>query len=96
MKETNKKKQHAHKNVIDGRKPFTTPIPKTGENDLHELRVSDYGRYYLFRQVNWCQGDGFFLSLGTRAGAIAMAGTQNWWRRFPPLLGCQFYMVRTC
>ena len=38
MKET-RKKRHACKNVIDGRKPFITPIPKTSENDdLHELQ----------------------------------------------------------
>ena len=47
-------------------------------------------RYHLFsKRVNVCQGDGF-SSVGTRMGAIklAMAGTQDWWRRFPPLLGC--------
>ena len=31
------------KNVIDGRKLFIMPIPKTSENDLHELGVNDYG-----------------------------------------------------
>ena len=43
----------------------------------------------LFVYVNWCQGDGF-SSVGTQTGAIklTMAGTQDWWRRFPPLLGC--------
>ena len=43
---------------------------------------------YLFsKRVNWCQGDGF-LSVGARIGAIklAMAGTQDWWCQFPPLL----------
>ena len=46
-------------------------------------------RYHLFsKRVNWCQGDGF-SSVGARTGAIklAMAGTQDWWRRFSPLLG---------
>ena len=55
-------------------------------------------RYYLFsRQVNGCLGDGF-SSVGawTVAIKLAMAGTQDWWRRFPPLLVCWFYMVRTC
>ena len=31
------------KNIIEGRKPFITPIQNTGENDLHELRGNDYG-----------------------------------------------------
>ena len=46
-------------------------------------------RYYLFsKQVNWCQGDGF-SSVSPRTGAIklAIAGTQDWWCRFSPLLG---------
>ena len=32
-----------HKNVIDERKLFIMPIPKTGGNNLHELWVNDYG-----------------------------------------------------
>ena len=40
------------KNVIDERKPFIKPTQKTGENDLHELRLNDYGcnerTIYLF------------------------------------------------
>ena len=39
----NKKKRRACKNVIYGRKPFITPIQKTGENDLHKLQVNDSG-----------------------------------------------------
>ena len=71
MKETNKEK-HEHKNVIDGRKLFIIPIPKTNAGDLHELQVNDYGynegSYYLFsKRVNWCQEDGF-LSVGARTG----------------------------
>ena len=36
------------------------PIPKTSENNLHELQVNNYvyneGTIYLFgKQVNWCQ-----------------------------------------
>ena len=31
------------KNVIEGRKPFITSIQESGENDLHELKVNDYG-----------------------------------------------------
>ena len=31
------------KDVIHGRKPFITPIQKTSGNDLHKLRVNDYG-----------------------------------------------------
>ena len=33
--------------------------------------------------MNWCQGDGF-SSVGARTSTIklAMAGTQDWWRRF--------------
>ena len=40
------------------------------------------------KQVNRCQGDGF-SSVGAQTGAIklALAGTQDWWCRFPPLLG---------
>ena len=46
MKQTNKltkKKRRTHKNFIEGRKPFITPIQNTGENDLHELLGNDYG-----------------------------------------------------
>ena len=43
IKQRNKKKQHARKNVIDERKPFIKPIQKTGKSDLHKLRVNDYG-----------------------------------------------------
>ena len=39
----NKEKMMQCKNVIDGRKPFTRRIQKTGENHLHELQVNDYG-----------------------------------------------------
>ena len=41
MKETNKKKRHARKNVIHGRKPFIMPKQKTGGNGLHELLGND-------------------------------------------------------
>ena len=45
IKQRNKqeKKQHVHKNVIDGRKPFIGHIRKTGENDLDKLQVNDSG-----------------------------------------------------
>ena len=42
MKET-KKKQHACKNVFDGRKHFIGRIRKTGENDLDNFRVNNSG-----------------------------------------------------
>ena len=42
MKQT-RKKRRVHKNVIHGRKPFITPLQKTGENDLHELLGNDCG-----------------------------------------------------
>ena len=38
-----RKKRHARKNVIHGRKPFITPKQKTGGNDLHELLGNDCG-----------------------------------------------------
>ena len=41
--ETNKEKQSMPKNVIHGRKLFIMPIPKAGENNLHELQVNDSG-----------------------------------------------------
>ena len=43
MKQTNKKKRRACKNVVHGRKPFIMPKQKTGENDLHELLGNDCG-----------------------------------------------------
>ena len=49
MKETNKqrkkqeKKRRARKNVFVGRKPFIRRTQRTGENDLHNLRVNDSG-----------------------------------------------------
>ena len=47
MKETNKqrnkKKQRTRKNVFGGRKPFIRRTQRTGENDLHKLRVNDSG-----------------------------------------------------
>ena len=59
--------------------------------DINQLQVNDcwYNEGTTFsKRVNECLGDGFF-SVGTRTGTIklAMAGTQDWWHRFPPLLG---------
>ena len=73
-KQETRKKWRAHINVIDGRKPFITPIPKTGENDLHELQGKDNGynegTYYLFSKwVNRCQGDSF-SSMGARMAPL--------------------------
>ena len=66
---------------------------KTGVMDIKRLQVTDSsyieGTSYMFsKQVNRCQGDGF-TNVGARTSAIkiALAGTQDWWRRFPPLLG---------
>ena len=38
--------------------------------------------------MNGCQGDGF-LSVGVQTGAIklTMAGTRDWWHRFPSMSG---------
>ena len=38
--------------------------------------------------MNGCQGDGF-SNVGAQTGAIklTMAGIQDWWHRFPSLLG---------
>ena len=38
-----RKKRLAHKNVIDGRKPFIRRTQRTGKNDLNEHRVNDSG-----------------------------------------------------
>ena len=88
-----RKKQRTHKNVFGRRKPFIRCTQRTGENNLNKLSVNDSGHnegsYRLFsKQVNWCQGDGL-SSMGARTGAIklTMVGTQDWWRRFSPLLG---------
>ena len=50
MKETNKqrnketrKKRRARIKVFGGRKPFIRRRQRTGENDLHKLRVNDSG-----------------------------------------------------
>ena len=42
MKQTRKNDTHI-KIYINGRKPFIRPLHKTGENDLQELQVNDYG-----------------------------------------------------
>ena len=65
---------------------------KTDEKNWDKLRVNNSGynkdTILFSKQVNGCQGDGF-LSVGAQTGAIklAMAGTQDWWCGFPPLLG---------
>ena len=43
MKQETRKKQHARKDVIHGRKPFIMSMWRTGENDLHEPQGDDYG-----------------------------------------------------
>ena len=44
MKERNKKKKRrARIKVFGGRKPFIRRRQRTGENDLHKLRVNDSG-----------------------------------------------------
>ena len=42
-KQTNKKKQRERKNIFGERKPFIRCTQRTGENDLHNLRVNDSG-----------------------------------------------------
>ena len=37
-----RKKRHAHKNYIHGRKPFITLILRNCESDLHEPQENDY------------------------------------------------------
>ena len=55
----NKEKQHAHKNVIDGRKHFIECLQKTGENDWDKLWVNNSGQNKgSICLVNGCQGDG--------------------------------------
>ena len=58
-----KKKRRTHKNVIDGMKPFIRCIQRIDENNLHELRVNNYGynegTICLVNGVNWYQRDGF-------------------------------------
>ena len=94
MKQTNKKKRCMRKNVIEGRKPFITLIQNTGENDLHELRRNDYGynegTICLVNRSIGHKGRVFQAWAHKRVpfSKLTMAGTQDWWCRFPPLLGC--------
>ena len=65
---------------------------KTGVMDIKRLQVTDSSYIegtICSKRVNRCQGD-VFSSVGARTGAmkLAMAGTQDWWHRFPQLLGC--------
>ena len=104
MKQRNKErrsKRRARKNAFGGRKPF---IRRTQRNwgkrskQASSQRFWTQWRYHLFsKRVNWCQG-GWFFERGRTNGAIklAMAGTQDRWRRFSPLLDYWFYIVRTC
>ena len=41
---------------------------------------------------------GWFSKMSARMGVIklVMAGTQDWWRQFPLLLGCKFLMLSLC
>ena len=80
IKQRNKKKRYACKNVIDGRKPFIRHMKNWGKRSQQasSQQFLTQQRYYLFsKQVNWCHGDGFFECRHTNQGAIklAMAGT---------------------
>ena len=60
--------------------------------DINQLQLDDC-RYNegTICLVNKLMGAwGWFFERGRTNVAIklAMAGTQDWWRRFPPLLGC--------
>ena len=94
MKETNKKKKnHRRLKYFCGQEGVYKTRAESSCNEYQTIsaqRFLIHWRYYLFsKRVNGCQGDGF-SSVGSQTGAIklAMAGTQDWWRRFPPLLGC--------
>ena len=91
--ESRKNKRRAPKIFFDGRKEFIRRMRKTGVMDIKRLQVTDSsyieGSYYMFsKRMNRCQGDDF-TSMDARTGTIklALAGTQDWWHRFPPLLG---------
>ena len=76
------------------RKPFIALIQETGENDLHEPRGDDCG----YNEGTICLVGGLIVDreMVFRAWAHKrtplnsqwLAGTQDWWRRSPPLLGC--------
>ena len=79
-----RKKRHAHKNYIHGRKPFITSMWRTGENDLHEPQGDDYG----YNEGTICLVSGLIGGKGmvfrawvqkTDAIKLAMAGIQDWW-----------------
>ena len=92
MKETRIRKRHTRKNIIHRRKPFIALIQETGENDLHEPLGDDCG----YNEGTICSvgglivGRGGFSSVDAQTDTIklVMASTQDWWRQFPPLLGC--------
>ena len=48
--ERNKKKRYAHKNVIDGRKPFIWRTQRTGENDLNKNSGNNEGTICLVNE----------------------------------------------
>ena len=89
MKETKKQeKRRTRKNIFDGRKPFLYKVHTKNWGKQSQLLQVSSQRFWASKQVNGCQGDDF-TSVGTQTGAIKLplAGTQDWWRRFPPLLG---------
>ena len=63
-------------------------IRKTGKTIWTSFMSTILDTMKVSKRVNGCQWDGF-SNVGTRTGAIkfAMAGTQDWWCRFPILLG---------
>ena len=87
IKET-KKKRRASKNYIHGRKPFITSMLRTSENDLHEPRGEDYvynkGTICLVSRLIGDKGMIFraWAHKRTPLNLHAVAGTQDWWRRF--------------
>ena len=89
MKETRIRKRRTRKNIIHRRKPFIAPKQETDENDLHEPQGDDCG----YNEGTICLVGGLIVGremVGTQMDTIklAMAGTQDWWCRFPPLLCC--------
>ena len=96
-----RKKRQPHK-FFDDREDFVWLLLKLDVTDVDELQDNNSSHnksttYLSSRWVNACQKDGF-LSVGSRTGTIklAMAGTYDWWCRFPLLSGYRFYIVGTC
>ena len=93
-----RKKRQPH-NFLWWKEEFIWLYQKSGGTDFNELQdtVSTLNKGNNSLVMSESEPDGWFVVCRHKMSAIkfAMAGSQDWWHRFPQSLVYRFYIVRT-